>query len=236
MAAIAAALVVLAWLCAPPIAAGQGEEIIPPEEGGNIIEEGGDTTPPETSITSAPADPTNETEARFELSASEQGSTFQCRLGSGDWTSCSSPTLYSGLSPGAHNFEARATDQAGNADPTPASHGWTVDTTGPATTIDPPALLSVGTDDTMLTGTAADDLSPIVATTATIVDLFGNTTTRAAECLAGCGTPTVAWRLSTAGLTPGFYTVTASSDDLAGNGGPQSEPVSSVIANRPPGP
>ncbi len=56
--------------------------------------------------------------------------------------SCTSPKSYSNLSEGAHKFEVRAIDTAGNVDQSPASFSWTVDTAAPSTTIDssPPAL------------------------------------------------------------------------------------------------
>ena len=67
---------------------------------------------------------------------------YECRLDGADtdpWTSCSPPETYFGVGPGDHEFEVRAIDQSGNADPTPASHEWSVasaDTTPPETTID----------------------------------------------------------------------------------------------------
>ena len=40
------------------------------------------------------------------------------------------------LGAGSHTFDIRATDAAGNTDPTPASYTWTIDLTAPNTTID----------------------------------------------------------------------------------------------------
>ena len=55
------------------------------------------------------------------------GVTFECRIDSGSWGSCSSPKSYTSLSQGSHTFEVRQTDQAGNVS-TEASRTWTVDT------------------------------------------------------------------------------------------------------------
>ena len=51
--------------------------------------------------------------------STEAGSTFQCRLDSGGFATCSSP-YRKRLALGMHRFEVRAIDAAGNADPTPA--------------------------------------------------------------------------------------------------------------------
>src|SRR5207245_8168069 len=42
---------------------------------------------------------------------------------------------YSALAAGSHTFQVRATDPAGNTDPTPATFTCSIDTTAPATTI-----------------------------------------------------------------------------------------------------
>ncbi|MDQ5807681.1 MAG: hypothetical protein M3320_03300, partial [Actinomycetota bacterium] len=96
-----------------------------------------DTAPPETTITAGPTGTTTAPSATFALGSSEAGSSFECRLGGGAWSSCTSPKSYSGLAPGEHTFEARATDKAFNVDPTPASRTWVYepDTTAPETTI-----------------------------------------------------------------------------------------------------
>ena len=88
-----------------------------------------DTTPPQTTIDSGPEGPTNDSTPSFTFSADEAGSTFQCRVDSATFTPCSSPYTAASLADGAHSFEVRATDGAGNVDPTPASRSFDVDTT-----------------------------------------------------------------------------------------------------------
>jgi hypothetical protein len=85
-----------------------------------------DTTAPETTIDDGPADPTNSTSATYTFSASETGSTFACALDGAAFTGCTSPRQFTGLAPGSHTFQVRATDPAGNTDPSPATHTWTV--------------------------------------------------------------------------------------------------------------
>ena len=100
-----------------------------------------DATPPDTTITSTPDDPTNSTNASFQFSSTEVGSTFECQLDSGGFSSCTSPEAYMGLSEGSHTFDVRATDSVGNTDPTPDSYTWEIDLTPPS------VLSSVRADD-----------------------------------------------------------------------------------------
>jgi Bacterial Ig domain len=100
-----------------------------------------DSTAPQTSIDSGPANATASTAAHFEFSgtdniAAANDLTFECKLDGGDWGACASPEDLSDLEEGGHVLRVRATDPFGNTDPTPASRGWTVDTTGPAASID----------------------------------------------------------------------------------------------------
>ena len=98
-----------------------------------------DATPPDTTITANPANPSNSANATFSFTGNDgSGSgvtSFECKLDSGNFTACTSPQTYTGLSQGSHTFQVRALDAAGNADPTPASFTWVVDTIAPDTTI-----------------------------------------------------------------------------------------------------
>jgi hypothetical protein len=84
-----------------------------------------DATAPETTLGSAPAGRTTAVTATFTFLASEPGA-FQCKLDAGAFAPCSSPKTHTGLTRTAHVFEVRAVDAAGNVDPTPAIHRWTV--------------------------------------------------------------------------------------------------------------
>ncbi|MFL5755338.1 MAG: Ig-like domain-containing protein, partial [Chloroflexota bacterium] len=95
-----------------------------------------DLTAPNTIIGSTPTNPSNDTAPSFSFSSSEAGSTFECRVDTGSWCSCTSPyTLSPALGAGSHTFDVRASDPAGNTDASPASHTWTIDLTAPNTTI-----------------------------------------------------------------------------------------------------
>ena len=83
-----------------------------------------DTDPPETTIGGAPLSGLSNVNPGFTFSADEPASTFECRLDGAAFAACTSPHSYSNLPPGDHTFEVRAIDDAGNVDPTPATHTW----------------------------------------------------------------------------------------------------------------
>ena len=88
-----------------------------------------DMTPPETTVDSGPAGPTNDSTPTFSFSSSESGSSFECQVDSGAYAPCSSPdTTAPRLPDGPHTFSVRATDAAGNTDPTPATRAFTLKT------------------------------------------------------------------------------------------------------------
>ena len=89
-----------------------------------------DTRPPETRITSGPTGTTDSHDAEFRFGADEKRSSFECRVDSFEWRSCSTPILYVEVPDGDHRFSVRARDRYGNVDATPAVRDWTVDTDG----------------------------------------------------------------------------------------------------------
>jgi hypothetical protein len=97
-------------------------------------------TAPVTTITSKPENPSDSEEATFSFSSDQANSSFECKLGSGPWTPCTSPKTYTGLTDGQYTFQVRAKSPSGVFDLTPESYAWTVsltppDTTPPETTI-----------------------------------------------------------------------------------------------------
>ena len=94
----------------------------PAEQSFAVVKE---TDPPETTITSGPSGPAMGGGAAFTFSSDEPG-TFECRMDSQSFANCASPKSYSGLAIGSHTFQVRATDTAGNVDPTPAQQTFAV--------------------------------------------------------------------------------------------------------------
>ncbi len=129
-----------------------------------------DTTAPETTITSAPADGES-TSASVAFTSSEIGSTFECKLDSGSYASCTSPKAYNSLAIGSHTFSVRATDAAGNTDTSPDTATWTVSAVPPADTTAPAVTISSkptsGTVDTTASFgfSGSDDTTPADALT-----------------------------------------------------------------------
>jgi len=98
-----------------------------------------DTTDPVTTIDSGPGGPTNDPTPRFDFSADEPGSTFECRVDGDPFGPCEGPgdshIVDPPLGEGPHTFRVQATDAAGNTG-AEAERAFTVDTLNPNTTID----------------------------------------------------------------------------------------------------
>ncbi|MDA0158740.1 proprotein convertase P-domain-containing protein [Solirubrobacter ginsenosidimutans] len=160
---------------------------------------------PNTTITSGPSGPTNETVESFWFTASTAGATFQCKLdrpsGLGSYAACSEPVRYSSLPDGAYTFSVRAIGPHG-ADPTPAMRSFTVDTVAPQTTITGGPSGNVSGTSQTFTFTSSEEGS----------SFHCRLTGPAGETPAWCTSPWV-------GPTPtnGSYTLTVTAWDAAGN-------------------
>jgi RHS repeat-associated protein len=94
--------------------------------------DGVDTGAPDTEITNGPAGVIAQTSTSFSFRAlhgsgeSAAGASFECSLDSAGFAACSSPQGYDALGAGAHTFQVRARDAAGNVDPTPARRDFEV--------------------------------------------------------------------------------------------------------------
>src|SRR5574338_966293 len=93
-----------------------------------------DSISPDTTITSSPPNPSPSSSASFSFTSTEAG-TFECQLDASGFTACTTPKSYSGLTDGSYAFQVRAIDTAGNADATPASFTWTIDSISPVITL-----------------------------------------------------------------------------------------------------
>jgi hypothetical protein len=106
------------------------------------------TAPPPPTITSAPANPTNQTTATFTFTDSQAGVTFVCQLDGSGFSACASGQTYSGLTVGSHTFSVKAQDSAGNQS-SPTNYTWTIDSAVP-----PPTITSKPNNPTNQTGAA----------------------------------------------------------------------------------
>jgi Tol biopolymer transport system component len=94
----------------------------------------GDTDPPETTITKKPKRKSKKPKAKLAFTSDEAGSTFECALKGKrvkkklkKFRPCDSgKAKYKKLKDGKKQFKVRATDAAGNVDPSPAKAKWKV--------------------------------------------------------------------------------------------------------------
>jgi hypothetical protein len=107
--------------------------------GGQLVSAPKSAVTQAASFTYTAVPPPNTTITHFVISSSEHKATFdfkgsggvgtlrfQCKLDSGAWKTCASPTTYTGLARGKHTFQVRAIDSRGDADRTPAMHTFAI--------------------------------------------------------------------------------------------------------------
>ncbi|MBI3071356.1 MAG: hypothetical protein HYY84_04430 [Deltaproteobacteria bacterium] len=117
-----------------------------------------DTIPPETTITGAPGVLAT-LPAVFSFVCNESVCSFACSIDDAGATACTSPHTIASLADGTHTFFVRATDDAGNADPTPAQVTWTSDGTRPFSSLSIDGAAFAFGSQVSVSGTASDNLS-----------------------------------------------------------------------------
>lgn len=174
-----------------------------------------DSLAPETTITANPAAVANTTSAAFSFTSSEASSTFACSLDGGALAACSSPQSYTDLGQGSHTFAVNAVDAAGNADTSPASFYWTVDSIPPS--VSTPDLVSASDSGLANDDNKTNDDTPTLAGVAepgSTVELLRNGTVVASGTAAAL---TGAWEFTTAALADGTHSFVGRATDAAAN-------------------
>jgi large repetitive protein len=177
-----------------------------------------DATPPDTTITSRPTGSTSFTSADLGFVASQPDATLECRIDGGAWGACTSVKHYSGLLPGAHTFDVRAIDPAGNVDPSPASATWTIDAALAEVTLTAPADGSATSDATPgFSGAAGNNPGDSATVTVKILRPVSGSPDQLIQTLAATRSG-AAWSVTpTVALTDGLYKVHAEQANALSN-------------------
>ncbi|MCK6596757.1 MAG: hypothetical protein L6Q37_00210, partial [Bdellovibrionaceae bacterium] len=171
-----------------------------------------DQTPPTLNVTSRPNSFVNSTTASFSFLATDSGggsvAQYMCSIDGGAYSVCTSPSTYSALTTGAHTFNIKAIDSAGNSS-APSSESWTIDLVAPVVSISSPASNGYVIPVTQL---GNYNLAGTCTESDTVVQLTG-AVTRSLQCSSG----TWSTFIDVASLTDGQFTINASQLDTAGN-------------------
>jgi IPT/TIG domain/Bacterial Ig domain len=157
------------------------------------------TPPPVPTITSTPANPTNQTSASFSFTDTQAGVSFLCQLDGAAFSACTSPNAYAGLIQASHTFSVKAQDTAGNQS-TAASFTWTINTTAPPT----PTITAKPANPTNLT-TASFSFTDTQTGVSFLCQLDGGV-------FSACTSPK-----SYSGLSLSSHTFSVKAQDTAGN-------------------
>lgn len=159
---------------------------------------------PDTTVTGGPAPWSNDPVASITFAGTATAWTFECSLDGAPWSPCVSPASWTGIADGPHDVRVRAVDQAGHADPIPASRSWTTDTAAPAAVLrsSPPDPGGIGSAVFVFDGTD-DRTGPAMLTFECAID---------DAAFAACDSPA-----SYPALATGSHTFRVRAKDLAGN-------------------
>src|SRR5437764_10142594 len=84
-----------------------------------------DLTSPVAPSVNGPSNPTDQSSALFSFADVELATTFMCSLDGATFQTCQSPVSYPSLLDGAHHFQVKAVDAAGNTS-APTPYDWTI--------------------------------------------------------------------------------------------------------------
>jgi hypothetical protein len=180
-----------------------------------------DTTPPETTLDSAPTGTIASSASTMSFSTNEAGARFECSLDAAPFDACTSPASYSGLADGAHVFEVRAIDAAGNVDSSPARANWAVETPAPPTPTPPVPGGAGGSGPDLLIQATTTPTAPTVGATVTYLVSVKNLGAPASRAFVAVQLPSqVVYAASQTDRGPGCTgttTLTCDLDFLAGD-------------------
>ncbi|MGI8730357.1 MAG: Ig-like domain-containing protein, partial [Solirubrobacteraceae bacterium] len=201
----------------------------------NHLVEVKDTIAPQTVISSAPSAMHDSTTASFTFAiASVSGAppetavSFECRLDAAatGFAPCDASHTISGLAQGPHTLGVRAVDAAGNADATPATSTFTVDSIAPDPTLTAPTGL-LRTASPTFTGQAGQAAGDEEALIITIIGTSSGAT--ASRTLPATRQPDGSFSAPLTGaLDQGSYRATVSQSDATGNTG-TSAPITFTV-------
>ena len=177
-----------------------------------------DTTAPDTSITTTPSHPSNNSNPAFTFTGNDSGSgvaSFECQVDGGGFSACTSGSTFGPLSDGSHTFNVRAIDNAGNTDATPASYTWVIDASTPDTTITATPTSSTNSSSASFTFTGSDTGGSGIASLQCQLDGGG---------FSACTSPQ-----NYSGLSDGSHTFQVRAIDNAGNTDPSPASYSWVV-------
>jgi hypothetical protein len=185
-----------------------------------VTSAGNMVAPPVPTITSSPANPTNQTSAGFSFSDTQADVTFVCQLDGRAFSSCTSPTTYaSPLGQGSHTFAVKAQDSSGNQS-SAASSTWTIDTTAPPA----PTITSKPANPTNQTS-ASFSFNDTEAGVSFVCQLDTSAS-------AGCTSPAT----HAGPLAQGSHTLSVTARDAAGNQGAAATFTWTIDTTPPPTP
>jgi Ricin-type beta-trefoil lectin domain len=173
-----------------------------------------DSQAPDTTINTGPTGAVAPAAVSFTFSSTELGSSFECSLDGGAYAACASPKSYPTIQSGSHSFRVKASDPAGNPDPTPAERTFEVVTPPSATTNAATGVKSTGA--TLNASVNPNGLATTFQFEYGLTTSYGNTAPAAAKS-AGSGSSAVAVAEPISGLAPGTtYHVRVSATNSAG--------------------